>query len=134
MIYFAWFLFSIAVGILASNRGRSGLVWFFLSLLLSPLLGLVFCLVSKDLSAAKVQQQPNGQTHRKCPKCAEFIKPEASVCKHCGAEVTPEPERFTSAANALKDEENSNAVLGLSLIAGIVLLLYLFSALKDWIG
>jgi hypothetical protein len=27
---------------------------------------------------------------RTCPKCAETIKKAAAVCKHCGAEVTPD--------------------------------------------
>ena len=29
-----------------------------------------------------------GQRTRKCPHCAEFIKPEAIVCRHCGSDVT----------------------------------------------
>ena len=28
--------------------------------------------------------------NRKCPFCAEWIKPEAKLCKHCGREVPPE--------------------------------------------
>jgi hypothetical protein len=28
-----------------------------------------------------------GQQTRKCSHCAEFIKPEAIVCKHCGSDV-----------------------------------------------
>ncbi len=24
-----------------------------------------------------------------CPKCAEDVKPEASICKHCGSKITP---------------------------------------------
>ena len=30
--------------------------------------------------------RPAGRT-RKCPHCAEFIKPEAIVCMHCGSDV-----------------------------------------------
>lgn len=31
---------------------------------------------------------------RKCPACAEWVKPEARVCKHCGAQLVPWiPER-----------------------------------------
>ncbi|MEC6833868.1 zinc ribbon domain-containing protein [Photobacterium toruni] len=26
--------------------------------------------------------------HKKCPQCAELVKKEASVCKHCGSDTT----------------------------------------------
>jgi len=41
---------SAAAGVWASNRGRSGWGWFFLSILISPLLAFIFIAVSKDLS------------------------------------------------------------------------------------
>lgn len=33
-------------------------------------------------------KQGSGPT-RPCPHCAEPIKPEAKVCKHCGRDITP---------------------------------------------
>ena len=49
-IVFLWIALSIAAGVFASNyRNRSGFGWFFLSLLISPLLGFVFIAVSKRL-------------------------------------------------------------------------------------
>jgi len=27
---------------------------------------------------------------RRCPFCAEFVRPEAIVCKHCGRDIQPE--------------------------------------------
>lgn len=29
------------------------------------------------------------QTHVKCPDCAELVKKEARVCKHCGCKLVP---------------------------------------------
>ena len=52
-IILPWFLLSIAVGILASNRGRFGLGWFLFSIILSPVLGFIFVLVVKDLAATQ---------------------------------------------------------------------------------
>lgn len=30
-------------------------------------------------------EPPSAKTHRKCTSCAEWILPDARVCKHCGA-------------------------------------------------
>jgi hypothetical protein len=46
-----WLLLAAAVGWVASNRGRSGIGYFFLSLVLSPLIGLIAVLVQKDLQS-----------------------------------------------------------------------------------
>lgn len=53
----SWIIFSLLIGIIGSNRkiGFGGA--FFLSLLLSPLIGLIFTLVSKSLAAEKFEQE-----------------------------------------------------------------------------
>jgi len=33
-----------------------------------------------------------GEANKKCPHCAEWIKAEAKVCKHCGRDVSPAPD------------------------------------------
>lgn len=52
-----WLIFSISIGFIGSNRkiGFGGA--FFLSLLLSPLIGLIFTLVSKSLAAEKFEKE-----------------------------------------------------------------------------
>jgi hypothetical protein len=35
------------------------------------------------------ESDPTPHTHMKCPDCAELIKREALVCKHCGRKITP---------------------------------------------
>ena len=82
-----WLVGAIVVGIAANVRGRIGIGYFFLSLLISPLLGLVLVLVLPD------KTKPSLDTHIKCPHCAELVLPEASRCKHCQAELTPQPAR-----------------------------------------
>lgn len=82
-----WFILCIVVGVIASNNGRSGVGYFILSILLSPLIGiLVVLIVGKNLSAIDQQKIANG-SDKKCPFCAELIKREAKVCRYCGREL-----------------------------------------------
>jgi hypothetical protein len=93
-IWTVWFLFSIVVAIGAAARGRSGIGWFVLSLLISPLLGLILLLLLPSLGA-----QPDGghtpmpSTHVRCPDCAELVLNEARKCKHCGCRLVPLSEQ-----------------------------------------
>ena len=86
-IFIFWFLFSIAVGILGSNRGRSGIGWFLISVIVSPLLGLIFLLVMRNLTDDS--ERPNPDTHVRCPECKELVRMVASKCKHCGVSLVP---------------------------------------------
>lgn len=78
----------VAVAVLASRRGRSGLGWFIVSLLLSPVLGFVFVLVLRDLAHAS--NEPTPDTHVRCPDCKELVRRDASKCKHCGCKLVPQ--------------------------------------------
>jgi len=74
-----WLALCIAVGFYAEGKGRSGVGIFFLSLLLSPLVGLVAALAmhpnEKKVAAAEGK--------KRCPECAEYIKPDARICRFC---------------------------------------------------
>jgi len=139
MWVFFWFLFAVIVGVFASNRGRSGFGWFLLSLVISPLLGLLFVAVSKNL-AAELQaaaSRPGPESHVKCPACAEWVLPVASKCKHCGSELTPDPQ-FEGRKQAQKDLENKlerqQLMLGIGMLFGLFALVYGISAAVKWLG
>ncbi|MGL5497354.1 MAG: hypothetical protein ACRDCQ_10360 [Aeromonas sobria] len=57
MIFVGWLVFSICVGILASNRGRSAIGWVFLSFFISPLLTFVFLVCMKNLTKEKKEEE-----------------------------------------------------------------------------
>lgn len=124
-VFFFWLLFSIAVGIMASNKGRSGFGWFLLSCLISPLLGLLFCAVSKDLTkqAVSVAEQPGPDTHVKCPACAEWVMPEAKVCKHCGHALAHNFEFFDRQSRIRQAEREAKSQSGIitALLSGLVI-------------
>lgn len=78
--------------IIASKKGRDPLLWWIFGTLL-----FIVALPCALLAG------PGKMTFRKCPYCAEFIRREALVCKHCGSnvavaevrvapETAPEPE------------------------------------------
>ena len=86
-IVFVWLVFSALVGFFAGQRGRSGLGWFLFSLILSPLLGLLFVAVLTDKKAAA---GPSPKTHVRCPDCRELVLKDARKCKHCGCALLPQ--------------------------------------------
>lgn len=139
MIYvITWAAFAMAVGMFAGSRGRSGFGWFVLSMLISPLLGFIFCAVSSNLkvdAALKLAKDavPSEKTHVRCPRCAEFVLPQATVCKHCSATLTPDTQYVARQAQKAADadsEELSNTLIGWSILGGLGLVIWLVAYFK----
>lgn len=84
LLLFGWFILSILAGAIAESKGRSGIGYFFLSILLSPLIGI---LAAAFMSSLKVPAGVDARERVPCFKCAELVLPQASVCKHCGADL-----------------------------------------------
>ena len=82
-ILLIWLLFGVVTAVVASNKGRNGLGWFFLGMLLGPFGFILSLVVSKNEHAAEKEVLASG-TMKKCPFCAELVKAEAKICKHCG--------------------------------------------------
>ncbi|MFZ3122604.1 MAG: zinc ribbon domain-containing protein [Thermodesulfovibrionales bacterium] len=76
----------IAGSIIAIRKGRSPILWFILCALF-PLLIIVIALLPPMAS--------KGYT-KKCSYCAEIIKEDAIVCKHCGREQPIEMVKVSS--------------------------------------
>lgn len=71
-----WLLFCIGVGALADSRGRSGFGYFLLSFLLSPLLGLIVVLVTRNIKeeGAKADWRRREEENREFDRKREHEK------------------------------------------------------------
>lgn len=78
----------VMVGVAANARGRSGLGWFALSLLVTPLIAGLLLLLMPVLRPGT--NTPTPLTHVKCPDCRELVLKDASRCKHCGITLIPQ--------------------------------------------
>lgn len=91
-ILLLWFIFAVIVGVAASSRGRSGFGWFVLAIVISPLIAGLLMALMPSLTASADAERPTPSTHVKCPDCAELVRKEARVCKHCGCRLIPQPD------------------------------------------
>lgn len=90
-----WLAFAAALGMLAKQRGRGFFSWFLIGTVLSPLLGFVLLMMNKDLALSEAMDTITHDmdlTHVKCPKCTEYVMPEATVCPYCRNPLQPNPE------------------------------------------
>jgi hypothetical protein len=112
IVILLWLVTSIIIGVAANARGRTGIGWAFLALLISPFLaGLwLFVLPPPDL--------------RKCPMCAELVKREALVCKHCGKPLPP----VTTPVRTARQQQREKLVgfVGIGLLVAFILLVSFF--------
>ena len=69
---FFWLGFSIGVGVAANTRDRSGVGWFLLALLISPLLAGFILLALPRREGLSREASVSPGSSKQCPYCAEF--------------------------------------------------------------
>tara|TARA_B110000503_G_scaffold122368_1_gene186872 strand:- start:21 stop:308 length:288 start_codon:yes stop_codon:yes gene_type:complete len=81
-----WILFSMFAADLGKKRIIGYWSVFWLSIILSPVIGLIIALMSPSEVKVVVSKSENESTgsQKICPDCAEDVKEAALKCKHCG--------------------------------------------------
>lgn len=120
---FFWIVFAIIVGVAANTRGRDGVGWFVLAVLISPLLaGLLLLALPLHFASGTIHVRSRGEDAtslavapipqalvKKCPYCAQMIPLEALVCHLCRRDVdTPESVKvlLDNENKRIEDEKN----------------------------
>jgi hypothetical protein len=87
IIVIFWLFFSLVAANIAANKGNSGLFTFLLSLIFSPLIGLMVASISNRNKTVLDNRGIKSGRLKRCPDCAEVIKSKAIVCHFCGKPI-----------------------------------------------
>ncbi len=129
-----FFLFGIAAAIVAHNKGRSAFGGFLLGFFLGPIGLILTFVISSNERIIQSRLIERGEL-KKCPSCAELIKPEAIKCRYCGSDVEPIYSNYkspkTSSWKLFPDETSPKTILKYWLIIFLLIIgFYILSVLS----
>lgn len=81
-----WVVCGLIAAVIYQNKGRSWIVGLLAGVIFGPL-GVIFAAITSTDQAGKDRQALSSGGAVKCPHCAELIRSDAKVCKHCQRDV-----------------------------------------------
>lgn len=82
-IIICWIVMGVLCALIALAKRRSALGWFLLGCLFGPL-ALLFAAAMSAAPRQLCMPALPADPQKTCPYCAETVKMQAVVCKHCG--------------------------------------------------
>nr|DAF79153.1 MAG TPA: zinc-ribbon containing domain protein [Caudoviricetes sp.] len=102
VIVLGWLIVAGLTAVAAHAKNRSAFEGFLVGIFF-PVLGMVIYLIIKPSpgksSSIKNGLLVNSSGERACPSCSEFVKMQASKCKHCGSDLTSITDAEAKAAH-----------------------------------
>lgn len=83
-----WVFGALLAGHIAYGKGRSQALYIFIGLFLTPIVALLMIVFSQQDDAELQKRELHSGRAKKCPACAEIVKKEATMCKHCGSSLS----------------------------------------------
>jgi hypothetical protein len=126
LLVLLWLPLCFCVAAYAANKGRSGVVGFVVAFLFSPLIG--FIVVATWKTDADVIAERAGMV--KCHACAEYIKPDATVCRYCRSEVQ-HPAAVTEEVDQSAPAISPTGKVVLTIVAVVFLALMVYASIMQ---
>jgi amino acid transporter len=118
----------------AMRKGRSYAAFFWLSFFFSWIIMSIIVATMQPISSA---QYTTGSGTRKCPRCAEWISTEATLCKHCKSDVEPISEEdeplVQEEAKSIRRESVGKTRAVISYIFGGLILVVFVGGANQWL-
>lgn len=99
-----WIICGVIAAAIGSSNGENGCSWFGIGIILGPL-GVILSFFAKGKEQKEREKAKKGYSsiYKVCPMCAEIIKKEAIVCKHCGSNLSKDQGNDESGPKHITD-------------------------------